>query len=64
MTRVDEHVHVDRLGKHALQDWMSSLPSDAEAQTTKACIVRRLAGYAPNGVHEVCGGSVFCRDDR
>ena len=29
VTRVDEHVHVDRPGKQAMQDRMSSLPSGA-----------------------------------
>ncbi len=27
VTRVDEHVHVDRPGKQAMQDWMSSPPA-------------------------------------
>lgn len=27
VTRVDEHVHVDRPGKQAMQDWMTTPPS-------------------------------------
>ncbi len=31
VTRVDEHVHVDRPGKQAMQEWMSEAPAGASA---------------------------------
>jgi hypothetical protein len=33
VTRVDEHVHVDRPGKQAMQEWSSEAPQDAVASS-------------------------------
>jgi hypothetical protein len=33
VTRVDEHVHVDRPGKQAMQEWSSEAPQEAVASS-------------------------------
>jgi len=34
VTRVDEHVHVDRPGKQAMQEWSTEAPEGAETTAT------------------------------
>ena len=36
VTRVDEHVHVDRPGEQAMQEWSSEAPEGAETATMRA----------------------------
>ncbi|MGH2617490.1 MAG: DUF2171 domain-containing protein [Thermomicrobiales bacterium] len=35
VSRVDEHVHVDRPGKQAMQQWSSEAPAGAETPTMR-----------------------------
>ena len=41
VTRVDEHVHVDRPGEQAMREWMTSPPVGTQSMTDQA------AGTAP-----------------